>query len=238
MVRAKKAAAGGKRIIDVAHPGESAPSATSKPVIMPHRMILQDPMFTGASPNDGNQSAETTENIPIAKTSTKPRLMPLSAPELEETAQDEAGAPTGETVGDASDAPSADDETKPEQPVSDSSKAETSAPVPAEAAKPGAVETSAEPAESPTQAEPKPKAVDEAAETAKQAERDAALQKLADSKQYLLPINTVEKRRTKRVVILGIVVSVVLLVAWADIALDAGLIQIQGIKPVTHFFSS
>ena len=39
---------------------------------------------------------------------------------------------------------------------------------------------------------------DEEAQTAKQLARDTELQQLVDSKQYFLPINAVEKRKTKR----------------------------------------
>lgn len=74
-------------------------------------------------------------------------------------------------------------------------------------------------------------------EAAEAAKRDTELQKLVDSKRYFLPINSVEKRRSKRFVALGIVLSLLLLAAWVNIALDAGLIEIPGIKPVTHFFS-
>jgi len=76
------------------------------------------------------------------------------------------------------------------------------------------------------------------AETEAQAKHDEAIQKLIDAKQYFLPINAVELRKTKHFVVLGVIFSLLLLVAWADIALDAGLVQIPGIKPVTHFFSN
>lgn len=66
--------------------------------------------------------------------------------------------------------------------------------------------------------------------------REASLQKLIDSKKYELPIETVENRRSKRVVALGIVLSIILALAWVDVALDAGLINISGVKPLTHFF--
>lgn len=78
----------------------------------------------------------------------------------------------------------------------------------------------------------------EAAEAAEQDKHDAAIQKMVDNKQYFLPINSVEKRRSKRVFVLGAIVSVLLILLWVDIALDASLIEIQGIKPVTHFFSN
>ena len=79
---------------------------------------------------------------------------------------------------------------------------------------------------------------EEEAEASRKAERDANLQKIVDNKTYFLPINAVEKRKTKRIIVLGIVLSLVLAVAWVDVALDAGLIEIGGVKPVTHFFSN
>jgi hypothetical protein len=79
---------------------------------------------------------------------------------------------------------------------------------------------------------------EEAAEADKQAEHDAAIQKLIVDKQFVLPINSVEKRKTKRFIILGVGLSLVLAVAWADVALDAGIIHLGSVKPVTHFFSN
>lgn len=76
------------------------------------------------------------------------------------------------------------------------------------------------------------------AEAVKETERAAAIQKLVDDKQYYLPINSVEKRRSRRFVALGVLLSMLLAVAWVDVALDAGLIHIGNIKPVTHFFSN
>jgi len=86
-------------------------------------------------------------------------------------------------------------------------------------------------------AKPDPK-VEAEAEAQAQAEHEAGIKKLVDNKQYFLPINSVEKRRSKRFVAVGILLSLLLVAAWADIALDAGLIELQNIKPVTHFFSS
>jgi hypothetical protein len=71
----------------------------------------------------------------------------------------------------------------------------------------------------------------------KEAERRAEVQKIITSRKYYLPINAVGKRRAKRYVILGIVLIVILVAAWVDVALDAGMIHVHGIKPLTHFFS-
>lgn len=90
----------------------------------------------------------------------------------------------------------------------------------------------------PAKTEAKPKKQDEAAEAAEHAKRDAAVQELIDSRKYELPINAVEKRKTKHFVVLGVLLAILLVLVWIDIAADAGLIHISGIKPVTHFFSN
>lgn len=72
----------------------------------------------------------------------------------------------------------------------------------------------------------------------KKAEHDAEVEKLIDSKKYELPITTMEKRRSTRFVILGLLLAIFLILAWINIALDAQLIQIEGLNPVTHIFSN
>lgn len=113
-----------------------------------------------------------------------------------------------------------------EQPAS---KLETEAPKTAEPA----------PADEPAEEKPPidPEAADQA-EAAKQEEHDATIQKLIDDKKYVLSINSVEKRRTKRFLVLGLALSLVLAIAWVDVALDAGLIHLGSVKPLTHFFSN
>lgn len=85
---------------------------------------------------------------------------------------------------------------------------------------------------------PKTAAENIAAEAEKVAKHEAEMQGLTDSKKYFLPIDTVQNRRTKRFVITGIVISILLVIAWVDIALDAGLIKIGGLKALTHIFST
>ena len=72
----------------------------------------------------------------------------------------------------------------------------------------------------------------------KAAEREAQLEKIAEAKTYYLPINQVEHRRNKRAAVLGLALVIVLGAAWADVALDAGLISLPGVKAPTHFFSN
>ncbi|HXE10077.1 MAG TPA: hypothetical protein VN554_01490, partial [Verrucomicrobiae bacterium] len=76
------------------------------------------------------------------------------------------------------------------------------------------------------------------AEAAAQAEQDIKLHKLVESKKYFLPINAVEQRRSARVALAGALLALILAVAWVDVALDAGLIHLGNVKPVTHLFSN
>lgn len=85
------------------------------------------------------------------------------------------------------------------------------------------------------QRDPAAAAID--AEAREQAKHEAEVQKLIDSKKYVLPIKTVEERRSRRVVIAGILVAILLTAAWINIALDAGLIHINGVRALTRFFS-
>lgn len=131
---------------------------------------------------------------------------------------------------------------QPEKEAEEPPKEQEAAPQPHTDEKPPEEEPAAPDEESKEQAKKAPTAEEataaEAAEAKKQAEHDESIEKLVDSKKYALPINAVEKRRSKRVVILGLLLSVLLLLAWADIALDAGILNISGVKPVTHFFSN
>lgn len=191
MSQSKKKTASSKSIADVAHPGTSAPSDTSKPIIN-QRPIMKDPMMV----EDDEKSKETEKPFPkkISETKIKP-------PE----------------------------ESKTDKNKSDKDKAEEPAPEEPEA---GADEKAEE-----TDKKKSPKSENDAASAAETAQ-DAKLQQIIDSKKYFLPINAVEHRRSKRVVVVGVVLALVLVVAWVDIALDASLIDVGGVKPVTHFFSN
>lgn len=209
-----------KPIIDVAHPGKTAPPLTSKPVIVTNRAILKDPMMVDESNKEPVDTPATEE----PKTESKPKLdvkagkVPISHMAKEDEATDEA-KPT-------SDAPAADQSPSPQPPASD------------EAAK---HEDKASSDDDVSDVPDDGAQINEAqidAEAAAQAKRDEQVQKLIDSKKYYVPVNAVEKRRTKRVIALGVVLAIILALAWVDIALDAGLIQIDNVKPVTHFFSN
>ncbi|HET9174585.1 MAG TPA: hypothetical protein VFN56_04915 [Candidatus Saccharimonadales bacterium] len=263
-----KASSASKKVFDVSKPGKSAPSPSSKPIIITNRPIMRDPMMTSDSGTETTQ-ADTTA---IVKPRRELNLTPTMTAEA--LAQDAAStdqvtdslpaeepsvsAADSDLAAEAADADATPDvsaaiDVRPAEPADVVKADETPpTPVPDTAPTPAADAGSTESAstESPkedTTDKPAPAtdkqlspeeqqaAEEEAAKAA--AEHDAAIQKMIDAKQYFLPINTVEKRKTKHFIWAGVVLAVVLAVAWMDIALDAGLIHIAGIKAVTHFFS-
>lgn len=199
----KTAADSGKKIIDIAHPGKSAPTATSKPVLVSNRPLLKDPMVVDEA---AAKEPETTASA--GNPSLKPKLHPLGEDQPAKRAADGKPAETE---------PTKDTEVPAEVPS------------PEEVTEDDTTDTGLENIKDPASIAEEDKA---------KSERQAAVQKLVDNKQYFLPINSVEKRRAKHVVILGLVLSLVLAAAWADVALDAGLIKLGDVKPVTHFFST
>lgn len=81
-----------------------------------------------------------------------------------------------------------------------------------------------------------PKALEEAKEDKELKKRKAEVAKLSESHKYYLPITTVENRNNRRAVVIGVIVSILLILAWINIALDAGLISLGGVKAFTNFF--
>ena len=56
--------------------------------------------------------------------------------------------------------------------------------------------------------------------------RQEAINRMVESKQYFLPINQNQKRKTKHFVIIGILLSIILLVVWLYVASNAGIIKL------------
>lgn len=186
-----------KRVIDIAHPGSSAPDETSRSIIVNNRPIVQDPMMV-------DRSSKTVPDPEITADKEEPKtgaikLQPL--PEEDATTKDTVEVKADEV---AAEAPA---ESQPEQSIAKTEEA--------------AIEQTAD---------------TENAEEIKEDTQDAEIQKLVDSKQYYLPINAVERRRTHRFVVFGLVLCVLLGLAWLNVALDAGLIELGGLKAVTNFF--
>lgn len=267
--KSKKAAP--HKIFDVTKPGKTAPSASSKPIIITNRPVLQDPMMVEDAAPEGqatllkmptkitirplsdDNTADSTEDKQVAtETPEAPpveKLEPVSVPDLTNEQTGPKSLPTA-TKAPEVDLPKPAEITTPPAPQAAEPEPKQATPaVEPVAATPTAAEAAPESDDTSSSSEAtedqpadasQPATVAKAAEAAarKQAERAAELTKLAESHKYYLPINQVEKRKNKRYALLGVLLIVVLAVAWADISLDAGIIHLNGIKPLTHFFSN
>ncbi|MEK7594429.1 MAG: hypothetical protein AAB436_02215 [Patescibacteria group bacterium] len=229
---AEKPKSTGKPIADVAHPNKSAPAQNSKSVIVTNRPMLKDPMVvdedTDAQKPELEAATEGLDKSPTPTLDEKPDA-PQAEPEApSKNTITEIAAIAAADKSDAED--KADKDSKEDAPNPDDKKPEADKTEPANDEK--------SPDTKPTEDKDTLPENQLQIEDSKAAEHEAAVQKLSDSKKYYLPINAVEKRRSKQFVVLGIVLSIVLTLAWVDIALDASLIKIPGIKPVTHLFSN
>lgn len=310
MAEAKPKKASNK-FFDVAKPGKSAPSSTSRPVIITNRPVLKDPMVIRVNTGDNDDAASSSEAENSGtelrhKVDVKPLHIDLTevlapgAPDLKPAAkkadetlaeavpEDEKATKTpapevATTVEAPTEEPKTDEAVPTEAPAEPVDKTDENATAPEEKAekadtKPeatpvktdsepvAATEPDAPPAETatptpaadtpaatmtpPAAAEPEPKLDEEpsldnndrpilseketkATELAKkQAEEQ---EKIIASGQFYLPINAVEKRRTKRNLILGTILLVVVVVLAALAAWDAGLFSIPGLQPPTNF---
>jgi hypothetical protein len=262
------------KVFDISKPGKSAPSASSKPIIITNRPVLKDPMMVD-KPN-----ADDGASKPLVSTASHVKIVPLhlGSDGTDEKKEDEKpSAPPAPTVTELAvratarkvaaevkqkeaEAEKPAEPEKPDEPVKPTDKkpaepepesAKDSEPAETDKATedtkdPDEEEKAEEEAgdepgsDNPTQRD-KPKdgtkADDADVKAQKEQERKAELEKIAESHKYYLPINQIEKRRNKRATLLGAVVILVLGLAWADIALDAGLLTVPGVKAPTHFFS-
>lgn len=246
MAKAKKTL-GAKAIADISHPGTSAPSDTSKPIITP-RPIIKDPMVVGA---EGNEAPKDEPEKPSLKRAGETRIDPLvtkddAEPKAKTETKDKDGSDTADGPDKADQADQVDqaDHAEKIDIKTDAAEADNDTEQPdAKVDVPEAGDSS----DTKDKASDKPadksdgKDAGNDADTKKeeaQAAQDAELQKLIDTKKYFLPINAVEHRRSARFVAIGVILALILAAAWVDVALDAGLIHLSGIKPVTHLFSN
>jgi hypothetical protein len=230
-----------KNIMDVSRPGKTAAASTSKPVIITNRPILKDPMVV----HDANESEGERITVTTGKSSLQPKLQPTGAAAAPADAAPAEPADPAPAETDKATEEKADTEPVKEAevaaPAADEKPASKVEPKPKPVLTPGIKPAEESPSVDPDRQRPGDTIKDPDAETEEDKnarEHSEAIQKLVDSKQYNLPIVTGEKRRSRRVVVIGLFLSVVMLLVWLDVALDAGLIQLGGIKAVTHFFST
>ncbi len=222
------------KITDIAGPGETAPSATSRPLLVESRSVMpNDPMLVGA-----DAAASAAPAVRRSERVLEPVSSDLGGSDVaaaSKPADDTPSAPILQSVA----APA------PQKPEPDSTLPEpTEKPRPAEPVSKPAEKPAAKPMEmtgaenddsSDTNAAPDAAAAEAAA--AEEA-RNQELEKLAESGIYTVPINAIQRKRSHMVEIAMIVLGIVLAVALFDAALDSGLLKLSVDIPHTNFLSA
>jgi hypothetical protein len=229
MADEKKPTVKTKKIVDVARPGTTPPAENSKSVIITHHPTMRPPT------DEADKSDESNQSAPVVSHSGHNVLQPLPTspqPEKPEEPQPapEAAAEAAPEVEFETDTEADDEPPKPEPATLDDKPnlSDMAAKPPASAS----AGTDAQIGIKQDQSEADLAAADDA-----EAKRQAELQVMIETKKFYLPINTAETQRTKEFIAAGILLSIVLGAFWIDIALDAGLVHLGGLKAITHFFN-
>lgn len=72
--------------------------------------------------------------------------------------------------------------------------------------------------------------------TKKSGDLTAEQQKAIENGEYFLPITTAETKRLRREIIIAVLLVLAMIAIWLNVMLDANLLELNGIKPLTDFF--
>ena len=211
-----------QKFFDVSHPGKSTPSSTSRPTIVGHHTILQDPMVNA---DHENEEAITNTSSIVSRVSTT-NIVP----------SDEAiaGYNSTEKIEDTS-KPSVEDvkEKVEDEPQVDEQKAEEPELIEPESKDP-AEETSDIQMQSTdgTNTEEQKKVEKE---TKEDIEKQEAIGKLIADKTYFAPIAGNKGNSAKRSFVMPIVVALVVVFVAGYLLIDSGIIKTSVKLPVSFF---
>jgi hypothetical protein len=214
-----------EKITDVSRPGKTMPSASGRPLIVTNRPVLADPMVVaaaGASAGDSTDETSTgeTPTAPVIKRTAR-TIVPVNA---DAPAERPDSKPDGEPEPAAA---SADTAAKPATTDGEASQPKTTQ-------EPSASRTTVASMQRDSGAEASAEA---AREQAEQDARAQELERLIETGAYIVPINAVQRKRSRMFVAVMCILALLLLVALADAALDANLFDTPVTVPHTHFFS-
>lgn len=215
-----------KKVFDVASPKKVSPSPTTRPLVVTNRPVIKrDPMMAETAP-------EVPEKVAVAVTSSSTKkviAVPVSEP------------------AEAAPEPAAEDKPEPEAAAA---PAEAPTPEPEEAAATEPTEEKTpeppaapadEPADEPDEdtgdaGVPSPDAeAEKAAEEA--AKRQAEWDKYISSREFFVPVDTVQRKRSIRTSLWLTLLIAFLAIVLIDLMLDSGFIELIQKIPHTHFFS-
>ncbi len=207
MAEAKK-----RTVNDVSHPSKTAASPTSRPVIVRHGPMIEDPTVKKAEAEAADAKAKDKAQFEAARKKDKVIEAPkdVKSEEAEHTAADKAN----------------DDADK--EPAKDTSDTKTQ-------------EDQANQSEESTvndDGSPKPATAAQVSEASKEEEaRLAAVEKLVESKKYFLPIREAKRKRRTRMTLLVLVLLLVVGLAVGDLLIDAGIIKTD-IPPLANLIKN
>jgi hypothetical protein len=242
------------KVTDVVKPGRTAPSATARPLIVTNRPVIQnDPMIVDTAKQADmeptaplvNRTAKTIRPVASgrggasADTSEKPTDIvlgvyngvldalptpePLQAPGTDTPAPESQQAVTPVSVD------------EPAIPPKTGAAAEPAAGVP-KLSMPDDEDGGSVQKDITEQSEEAVSAAEAEAEAA-EAARQQALEKLAESGTYAVPIDALQRKRSRMFVAVMCTLAIILALALVDLVLDANLIKVPDAIPHTHLFS-
>lgn len=213
-----------EKVFDVTSPGKTIASAHSKPVIVTNRSVVRDPMVTPLTKTDtGSESSTSAEQAESSDEDTA-KDMPISKMRIEPIHEGIKAESNDEPEGDSEQETSASDVSVEQADGGTAADDEQSGKSGDEDDEFGDI------ANDTKKAEDKAAAAEAAAEMKRREEAESAIA----SKQYFVPINAVQKRRSARALI--IVAVVILILAGLLVTMDAGVLDI-GIDAPTDFIA-
>ena len=217
-----------QKFFDVSHPGKSTPSSTSRPTIVGHHTILQDPMVNA---NHENEEAITNTSSIVSRVSTT-NIVPSD--------EAVAGYNSTEKIADTSE-PSVEDvknKVEDEPQVEVDTETEKSKTEETELIEPENKEPSEEVDEiniqstDNTNTEEQKKAEKE---TKEDIEKQEAITKLIADKTYFAPIAGNKGNSAKRNFVMPIIVALVVVFVAGYLLIDSGIIKTSVKLPVSFF---
>ncbi len=211
-----------QKFFDVSHPGKSTPSSTSRPTIVGHHTILQDPMVNA---DHENEEAVTNTSALVNRTSIT-NIVPSD--------EAVAGYNSTEKIEDTRE-PSVEDvkDKVEDEPQIDEPKAEETELIEPESKEP-AEETSDIQMQSTdgTNTEEQKKVEKE---TKEDIEKQEAITKLIADKTYFAPIAGNKGNSAKRNFVMPIIVALVVVFVAGYLLIDSGIIKTSVKLPVSFF---
>jgi hypothetical protein len=210
-------------VMDVSKPGK-----TNTPSIVMHPTIHET---SGPTEPEATTTSEEPTTAPLLTPVKKVVIQPLHD-HIEAEKQESPAAPVQ-----PSEAPTVSEDTVAVETTTNDEKVTTE---PAAAPTPETPIEKPVPAAAPVKTTAPPEeaspASDDEAERARR-EHQQQIQKLVENQRYFLPIQTVKQRASRRALLIGLPLIIILAVAWYDVALDAGLLTNSYNLPHTSFFT-